>query len=214
MAGARKNSQQAAVPDRPASAKTRGSGRTEEISPETRRILEERARAAARAPSIPEEGERLEVLAFTVADHSYAVETCHVAEVCEPTGLAALPCTPPFIAGVMSLRGQILAVVDLTTFLGMPAMARAATDRIVVLRTPGHEVGLLAESLQGVRSVAVSELDSALPRFIGANERFFKGVTGQMLAVLDGGRLLADDALKVDDKAAAKSPARPAGGIS
>ena len=61
--------------------------------------------------------ERLEVLAFSLAGETYGVETCHVREVCQLKDLTAVPCTPPFVAGVMNLRGQILAIVDLRTLL-------------------------------------------------------------------------------------------------
>jgi purine-binding chemotaxis protein CheW len=79
---------------------------------ETRRILETRARALAKPPPKTDETERLELLTFGLAGESYGVETRVVREVCQLKDLAAVPCTPSFVAGVMNLRGQILAVLD------------------------------------------------------------------------------------------------------
>ena len=47
-----------------------------------------------------------------------------------------------------------------------------------------------------------SDLQEGLPTLTGVRERFLMGITGQMLAVLDGGRLLADAGLKVDEQVA------------
>lgn len=169
---------------------------------EARRILEKRARAAARPPVKPDDAERLEVLAFSLAGETYGVETCHVREVCQLKNLTAVPCTPPFVAGVMNLRGQILAIVDLRKFFELPARGLTDLNRVIVLRGGDNELGLLADSIDGARSVTVSALQEGLPTLTGIREKFLKGVTGQMLAILDGGRLLADAGLKVNEQVA------------
>lgn len=167
---------------------------------ETRRILDMRAKAAAKPPARADNTERIEVVAFSLAGETHGVETCHVREVCPLKDLTAVPCTPPFIAGVMNLRGQILAIVDLRKFFDLPARGLTELNRVIVLRGGDDELGLLADSIDGVRTVAVSALQDGLPTLTGIREKFLKGVTGQLLAVLDGGRLLVDAGLKVDEQ--------------
>jgi purine-binding chemotaxis protein CheW len=167
---------------------------------EARRILEARARAAARPPVKADDAERLEVLAFSLAGETYGVESFHVREVCKLKDLTAVPCTPPFVAGVMNLRGQILAILDLRTFFDLPAHGLTQLNRVIVLKGGDNELGLLADSIDGVRSVMVSALQDGLPTLTGIREKFLIGVTGQMLAVLDGDRLLADAGLKVNEQ--------------
>ncbi|MBI5510732.1 MAG: purine-binding chemotaxis protein CheW [Deltaproteobacteria bacterium] len=168
---------------------------------ETRRVLEARARVAAKPALTADDGERIEILAFTLAGEAYGVETRHVREVCQLKDLTALPCTPPFVAGVMSLRGQVLAVIDLRQFFELPAKGLTELNRVVVLKGGDNEMGLLADSIDGVRSVAAADLQQGLPTLTGIRERFLKGITGQMLAILDGGRLLADAGLRVNEHA-------------
>jgi len=174
-----------------------------EHSPEqTRRILEARAKEVAKPPARPDDRERLEVLAFSLAGETYGVETCHVREVRQLKDLTAVPCTPPFVAGVINLRGRILAIVDLRRFFELPARGLTELNRIIVLAGNDNELGLLADSVDGVRSVLLADLQEGLPTLTGVRERFLKGVTGQMLAMLDGGRLLADEGLKVNEQVA------------
>jgi purine-binding chemotaxis protein CheW len=189
-----------AIHDRLAVAEAAISGGLQHGPEETRRILEARARAAAKPPVKPDDAQRLEILAFCLAGETYGVETCHVREVCQLKDLTAIPCTPPFIAGVMNLRGQILAIVDLCKFFELPARGLTELNRLIVLRDGDDEVGLLADSVDGVRPVAVSDLQEGLSTLTGIRERFLKGITSQMLAVLDGRRLLADVGLKVNEQ--------------
>jgi purine-binding chemotaxis protein CheW len=167
---------------------------------ETRRVLQARARALAKAPAKPDDAKRFETLVFSLAGETYGVETRHVREVCQLKDLTAMPCTPPFVAGVMNLRGQILAIVDLRQFFELPAKGLTELNRVIVLRDSDNELGLLADSIDGVRPVTASDLQESLPTLTGIREKFLKGITGQMLAVLDGRRLLADAGLKVNEQ--------------
>jgi purine-binding chemotaxis protein CheW len=189
-----------AIHRRLAAAAAAISGSLDRNPEEARRVLEARARAAARPPVTPDNAERIEVLAFSLAGEAYGVETSYVGEVCQLKDLTAVPCTPPFVAGAMNLRGRILAVVDLRTFFGLPAKGLTELNRVIVLKGGDNELGLLADSVDGVRQVSVSDLQDGLPTLTGVREKFLKGVTGRMLAVFDGARLLSDDGLKVNEQ--------------
>jgi purine-binding chemotaxis protein CheW len=167
---------------------------------QVRRILEARARAAAKPPARPDDTVRLEVLAFSLAMETYCIETCHVLEVCQLRDLTAVPCTPAFVAGVMNLRGRIIAVVDLRRFFDMPERGLTELNRVIVLAGGDNELGLLADSIDGVRSVAVTDMQDGVPTLTGIRAQLLKGLTGQMLAVLDGSRLLAEPGLKVNEQ--------------
>jgi purine-binding chemotaxis protein CheW len=166
----------------------------------TRRILEARARAAAKPAAEPDEEERLEVLVFSLGTEIYGVETLYIQEVSQLKNVIPLPCTPAFIAGAMNLRGRILAIVDLRIFFELPIKGLTELNKVIVLKGGDNELGLLADSIDGLRSVPVSDLQDGLSTLTGIRERFLKGITNRMLALLDGGRLLADDDLKVNEE--------------
>ena len=169
---------------------------------DVRRILEARARAAAKPPEQPDHVIRLDILTFSLSGETYGVETGRVREVCRLKDLTALPCTPPFVAGIMNLRGDILAVLDLRQFFQLPAKGLTDLNRVIVLKRGDDELGLLADSIDGVRTVPTTHLQGGLPTLTGIRERFLKGVTAQMLIVLDADRLLTDTGLKVNEQVA------------
>ncbi len=176
------------------------SGGLDEDPERARRILQARARAAAAPPALPDAEERLEVLGFSLAGETYGVETRHVREVCQLKALTVVPCTPAFVAGVMNLRGRVIAVIDLRKLFDLPARGLTEFNQVVVLAGGDDVLGLLADSIDGVRPVPTAALQEGLPTLTGIRGRFLRGVTGQMLAVLDGGRLLGDAALRVNEQ--------------
>ncbi|MEW6756055.1 MAG: CheR family methyltransferase [Candidatus Latescibacterota bacterium] len=130
------------------------------ISPEERdRILRARARALARQPA--REGapqDALQVIEFLLAQETYALELAYVREVYPLRDLAVLPCTPPFVLGIASVRGQVLPVLDLKKLFELPDRGLADFNKLIVLAGDGLEFGILADVVVGVRSLPLGEV--------------------------------------------------------
>ncbi|MCK9375381.1 MAG: chemotaxis protein CheW [Syntrophobacterales bacterium] len=161
---------------------------------EQQRILLARAQALAqdREPE-REAGEYLEVLEFVLASESYALEISEIREVYPLKELTPLPCTPPFVLGIINVRGEILSVLDLKQFFDLPNKGLSDLNKVIILRRGDLEVGLLADVITGVRSLAVSELQASLPTLAGSSADYLKGVTKEALIVLDAAKILRDE---------------------
>ena len=166
--------------------------------PTATQILRARARALARPPEpAPAAETLLEVLEFRLAQERYAVETRHVREVHPLKDLAPLPCTPPFVLGIVNVRGHILPVLALKKFFDLPEQGLTDLHRIIHVRGHDLELGLLADVIVGVRSIPVESLQSSLPTLTGIRSDYLKGVTAERLVVLDLARILADPKIMV-----------------
>jgi purine-binding chemotaxis protein CheW len=163
------------------------------------RILRERAAALARPEGTALPTETLELLEFSLANERYAVETRFVAEVQPLRDLTPLPGTPPYVRGVVNLRGRILPVYDLKKFFALPEQGLTDLHRIVVLDGGDFEIGLLADLVVGVRQLAPDALSPPLPTLSAIGAEYLKGVTGDRLVVLDIERLLNDPRIVVND---------------
>ena len=84
------------------------------------RILRERAERLAREEPPAPEGALLDVVAFPLGGEPFAVGALHVGEVLPLRGVTPLPGTPPFVAGILNLRGTLVSLVDLRVLLHMP----------------------------------------------------------------------------------------------
>lgn len=125
------------------------------------------AEAAEVAPLAAGEGER--VLLLRLGERDFALPLAAVEEVRRATAaLARLPQapgeTPEGLAGLMTLRGEPLPVMDLRRLLGLPPAAWGG--RVVVARLDGLRVALAVDAVPGLRSLPRAAL-AASPRAAG-----------------------------------------------
>jgi purine-binding chemotaxis protein CheW len=170
------------------------------LSPErAREAMGERARLLARVPPrAPEAAEVLEVVTFALGGERYAVETCHVREVVRFDDLTPVPGGPDFLAGLVNLRGEILAVFDLRRFFGVADPGRTERARVIVLGGERAEFGVLADVVHEVTTLRVEEVREPPASVSGAGRDYLRGVTAGALIVLDGAVLLNDRRLFID----------------
>lgn len=165
---------------------------------ERQRILKARAVALAREPEKePAAKEYVEVVEFLLAYERYAIESRYVREVCPLKELTALPGTPPFVLGIINVRGQILSVIDIKKFFDLPDKGLTDLNKVIIVRTDAMEVGILANQILGVRSIALAEIQPPLPTLTGIREEYLKGIAGDRLVVLEAASLLSDKQIVV-----------------
>ena len=169
--------------------------------PDAGQILRARAQALARPPQLAKAADAsLEVLEFRLARESYALETRHVQEVYPLRNLTPLPCTPPFMLGIVNVRGRITPVIDIKKFFDLPDKGLTDLHRVVLVRSGDFELGLLADVIAGVRNIPLDSLQPSLATLTGIRAEYLKGVTAQRLVVLDLERMLADPKIIVNEE--------------
>lgn len=166
-----------------------------------RTVLRARALALARPPALAEgEGRRVEVVEFLLAGERYGFPTAQVREVYPLKELTPLPCVPPWVAGIVNVRSQIVTVVDLKALFDLPPAGLPAPSRVIILQRKHQQLGVLADAVPGARSVPLSELQPALPTLTGVRAEFLHGVTADRLVVLDAEKLMSSARLEVREE--------------
>lgn len=95
-----------------------------------------------------------ELLVFGLDRAAYAVSVEHVREIVRMRELTPIPRAPAWLLGVVSLRGEIVEVLDLRRRLGLGASTPDRSNRIVVLHGDVDRVaGLLVDSVSEVHRV-------------------------------------------------------------
>lgn len=164
------------------------------------RVLKERARLAAQEPPPEAAGAARAVVEFSMGQERYALDLGWVREVLALRDLTPLPGTPAFVAGIVNLRGRVVAVLDLKAFFELPAKGLPDLDRVVVIGDDAAEFGLLADAVHGVRLLPPGEIQDPPATLTGVRRRYLAGVTAGGLALLDGARIVGDPRLTVHDE--------------
>lgn len=170
-------------------------------SPEERaRVLKARARALAREPAPETAAEAVTVVEFRLAHETYGVESSYVRGVYSLKEWTPLPGLPPFVPGIVNVRGQLLPAIDLKKFFDLPDKGPTGLGTVIILHDDHTEFGLLADAVLGVRAIPRKEVQPPVPTPTGAREAYLKGVTGEPVVLLDAQRLLSDRKLVVHEE--------------
>ncbi|GFO69805.1 hypothetical protein GMLC_33840 [Geomonas limicola] len=192
------------APDGPALSENEreaGADLPDQESPEqVQAVLEARAAELAAVPPAARSGRHLDCLEFLLSGERYALELRYLNQTLPLTEFTPLFCTPPFVLGLTSLRGRIISIIDLRRFFELPSVGLADLNRVMVVADGSMEVGILADSILGVTSVAVADLQPAPSAFTGLREEFLAGVTADRLALLDLRKILADRRIVVHEE--------------
>jgi purine-binding chemotaxis protein CheW len=166
----------------------------------TQRIMEERARVLAQPLQAEEPADTLELVVLTLGPERYGVDSRRAREVHLLADLAPVPGTPPFWAGVVNVRGTLYPVLDLHRYLELPVVEAGERQKKVVLVSGSSlTVGLLVDDAPAIRRVPATAVGPSLEGTSEAARRIVRGVTDDLLTVLDIDALLSDPILTIKE---------------
>jgi purine-binding chemotaxis protein CheW len=164
------------------------------------KILKKRAQDIAQEPKKEEVEEYIKVVEFLLAYERYGIESSYVRVVYPLKEFTPLPCTPPFVLGIINVRGQILSVIDIKKFFDLPEKGLSDLNKVIIVQSDEMEFGILADVILGVHNVLLSKLQPSLPTLTGIREEYLKGVTDERVVILDAEKILSDKRLIVHEQ--------------
>lgn len=138
----------------------------------------------------------LQWVTFRLDNETYGINVMQVREVLRYTEIAPVPGAPPYVLGIINLRGNVVTVIDTRLRFGL--MSTDVTDhtRIIVIETENQVVGILVDAVAEVVYLRQSEIEST-PN-VGNEEtaKFIQGVchkNDELLILIDLEKLMSDE---------------------
>lgn len=92
--------------------------------------------------------ERLELISFEIAGQEFCIDTRSVREIRGWTPPTPMPNAPPYVLGVINLRGVVMPVLDLRARLGFGETSASSRHVYIVAQQDERVVGLLVDAVQ------------------------------------------------------------------
>lgn len=112
-------------------------------------------------------GESAQYLTFFLAGEEYAAGILRVREILQYEPVTRIPTAPPWIRGVMNLRGSVVPVVDLALKLGLPetAVTKWTCVLIVEVELEGQRavMGVMADEVTEVIDLRPEDIEPPPP---------------------------------------------------
>ncbi|HEX5394436.1 MAG TPA: chemotaxis protein CheW [Rhodocyclaceae bacterium] len=148
--------------------------------------------------------EQQQYLTFTLGDEMFAIGILSIREIIEYGNLTEVPMTPPFIRGVINLRGAVVPVIDLAIRFGRQPRETTRRTCIVIIEVETEkgrqEMGIVVDAVSEVLEIPSSEIEP--PPEFGTRIRndFIAGmgkVNGNFVVLLDVSRVLSMEEVAV-----------------
>jgi purine-binding chemotaxis protein CheW len=137
-------------------------------------------------------------LTFKLDHEIFALEITKVREVLDFTAITKVPRTPPFMRGVINLRGSVVPVVDLRLKFGMSRTEQTLNTCIIITEVMVDNettiLGALADSVQEVLDLGAEHIVPAPKIGTKLNTEFIKGMGKQnnrFVIILDSDKIFS-----------------------
>ncbi|MEZ5996973.1 MAG: chemotaxis protein CheW [Hyphomonadaceae bacterium] len=121
----------------------------------------------------------LELISFRIEEQDFCLDIMAVREIRGWAAATPLPHSPPYVRGVINLRGAVLPIIDLKARLGLGPSEPSARSVIIVVHINTRLVGLLVD---GVSEILAAERSTVQPTpNVGCDtvSRFVRGIITQ-----------------------------------
>jgi purine-binding chemotaxis protein CheW len=154
-------------------------------------------------------------LTFTLDDEVFGLAIDKVREVLDFTTVTRVPQTPPYMRGVINLRGSVVPVIDLNLKFGMNKTEKTVNTCIIIaeIEMDGEVtvLGALADSVQEVVELEPEQIEPAPKIGTKLNTAFIKGMGKKddvFIILLDIDKVFSLEELAVVQKAEASGKGR------
>jgi len=149
-----------------------------------------------------------EFLTFTLGDESYGLDILTVKEIRGYESVTKIANAPPFIKGVINLRGDIVPIVDLRIKFNVGKVTYDEFTIVIVLHIHNRIVGIVVDGVSDVVSL-LKEQVLPPPNFgVAFDSRYLLGlatVNEQMIILVNISELISSEEMGLFDASAETS---------
>ncbi|MCX7177829.1 MAG: chemotaxis protein CheW [Proteobacteria bacterium] len=147
-----------------------------------------------------------EFLTFTLGPEEYAIDILKVQEIRGYENPTTIANAPPFIKGVINLRGTIVPIVDMRIKFNVGTAEYTAFTVVIILNVAGRIVGIVVDSVSDVTMLRPDQIRTAPEFSTTVDTRYINGLgtlDERMLIVVDIEKLMISSEMALVDEAIA-----------
>ncbi|UUA72790.1 chemotaxis protein CheW [Cellvibrio sp. QJXJ] len=145
-----------------------------------------------------------EFLTFSLGDENYAIDILTVKEIRGYESVTKIANAPPFIKGVINLRGDIVPIVDLRIKFNVGQVTYDEFTIVIVLHIRSRIVGIVVDGVSDVVGLSKEQLRPPPDFGVAFNSRYLLGLASvdeQMIILVDINELISSEELGLFDTA-------------
>jgi purine-binding chemotaxis protein CheW len=134
-------------------------------------------------------------LAFHLGAEEFGIPVLSVREIMGLQDITAVPQTPPYVRGVINLRGKVIPVVDLRLKFGLDSIEYGQRTSIIVVKVGELLMGIIVDGVSEVLNFAPGDIENTPDFGRGIETPYILGmakVKGKVRMLLDIDQILSN----------------------
>ncbi len=115
------------------------------------------------------------LVGFLLENERYGVDTKRVKEITKMKKITPIPQVKEYIEGIINLRGNVLPVINLRKFFGLPAFD-GSDKRILFIESDGKVTGIIVDAVSEVIRLSEDNIQPSPAAVKKINNEFISGV--------------------------------------
>lgn len=131
--------------------------------------------------------ELTQLVSFHLDNEEYGVEVLKVREIIRMVNITHMPNTPPYVEGIINLRGKVIPIISMRRKFGLTDAENNNQTRVIIMDVGGELLGFTVDSVSEVIRISASEIQpSPSVAAGGVGQEYIDGVInhGERLLVL------------------------------
>lgn len=113
---------------------------------------------------------------FKMGNEYYGLSISLVREIIKPLPITRFPKSPPYVEGVIDLRGRILPIINLRKMFDLEPLEETDDTRFVDLQMDGLNIGIIVDAVSEVMNIPQNLIEPAPPIIAGVEGKYLQGI--------------------------------------
>jgi len=140
--------------------------------------------------------EIIQLVSFKIGEEEFGVEISRVREIIKLLEITSIPNSPPFVEGIINLRGSTVPVISLRKRLNMEERKADNQSRIIVIDFSGKTIGFIVDAVYEVLRIESNIIENPPEIACGINQNLINSICkldDRLLILLDLERILNEE---------------------
>lgn len=142
-------------------------------------------------------------ITFSMDESLYCINLNLVKEFLKNATITKIPCDLSYIAGVITLRGEFVTVIDLKNFLNSQSHSKIDTNecknQIIVVETPDFVIGFLVDEIYNIIDISEEQIDQSAHFHLSKYILSEVVIDEKVYSILNMKTLMGDERFYVED---------------
>lgn len=137
----------------------------------------------------------LEVMEFTIADRHFGINVAKVVEIMQYIPVTPMPNSNPFVEGVFKPRDNIMTVINLAAYMGLPPSENEERDILIITNFNKVSSAFHVHSVEAIHRISWLDIQKPDSAIYGGDEGLATGIArfdGRLITIVDFEKILVD----------------------